>query len=192
MNIIVKTTTSTKGSWKLSVLKGAASSIHCTNPPFWFLLSSLNNRKLPHYFSHLRKLSQNLSISIHSRSEPKPGSLSRRPADCLILRLDLSFAVAIAVAMHPAVLLPLLLLPFSHAAKQTVKVGENDLVFNPSSITAAKGDTIEFSFYPHNHSVAQSTFEKPCQPLNGGIFSGYFTPSTGNRRKLQPTGSHSN
>ncbi|MCJ1430311.1 hypothetical protein MMC29_008228 [Sticta canariensis] len=81
--------------------------------------------------------------------------------------------------MHSAVLLPLLLLPFSLAAKKTVKVGDGGkLVFVPDHITAAKGDTIEFTFYPHNHSVAQSTFDKPCQALEKGIFSGFFTPTT--------------
>lgn len=76
--------------------------------------------------------------------------------------------------MHLAVLLPLVLLPFSLAKKISVKVGSGGLVFNPSNITAAKGDTVEFTFYPKNHSVAQSTFDKPCQALDKGIFSGFL------------------
>ena len=40
----------------------------------------------------------------------------------------------------------------------SVDVGNGALVFEPSSITANKGDEIEFHFYPKNHSVVQSTF----------------------------------
>lgn len=77
--------------------------------------------------------------------------------------------------MHPAsVLLPLVLLPLSLAAQHQVAVGKGGLVFDPENLTAAKGDTVEFSFYSGNHSVAESTFDKPCQPLDNGIFSGFF------------------
>lgn len=78
--------------------------------------------------------------------------------------------------MHPAsVLLPLVLLPLSLAAQHKVTVGKGGgLNFDPDTLKADKGDTIEFSFYPRNHSVAESTFDKPCQPLDNGIFSGFF------------------
>ncbi|ORY80958.1 Cupredoxin [Protomyces lactucae-debilis] len=61
-----------------------------------------------------------------------------------------------------------------------VSVGETDLTFNPDTINAAVGDRVMFVFYPKNHSVVQSTFDKPCVrlPANGstpaGIFSGYM------------------
>lgn len=60
-----------------------------------------------------------------------------------------------------------------------VKVGSNGLNFDPDSLTASPGDLINFHFYASNHSVAQSSFDKPCQPLDGGsgIFSGFFTSS---------------
>lgn len=32
-----------------------------------------------------------------------------------------------------------------------VDVGEGGLVFNPSSVTAAEGDVVEFHFYPQKH-----------------------------------------
>jgi plastocyanin len=47
------------------------------------------------------------------------------------------------------------------------------LVFVPETVTAAEGDTVTFRFWPKNHSVAQSTFAKPCEPMNNGFFSGY-------------------
>jgi plastocyanin len=67
-----------------------------------------------------------------------------------------------------------------------VNVGntEAELVFEPDTVMASVGDIINFHFYPINHSVAQSTFEKPCQPLSGGvgqtaIFSGFIPVMSG-------------
>ncbi|KAF6763880.1 Cupredoxin [Ephemerocybe angulata] len=37
------------------------------------------------------------------------------------------------------------------------------LTFEPSSVTAAEGDVIVFSFYPKNHTVTKSSFDKPCE-----------------------------
>ena len=46
-------------------------------------------------------------------------------------------------------------------------------------MTASPGDLINFHFYASNHSIAQSSFDKPCEPLEGGdaIFSGFFSAS---------------
>lgn len=69
--------------------------------------------------------------------------------------------------------LPLLaILPLSLAKKISVDVGKDGLVFSPDNITAEKGDTIEFTFYPQSHTVVESTFDKPCNYKSGGIFSG--------------------
>lgn len=38
-----------------------------------------------------------------------------------------------------------------------------NLVFSPSNISAAVGDTISFQFQGKNHSVTQSTFASPCE-----------------------------
>jgi plastocyanin len=51
------------------------------------------------------------------------------------------------------------------------------LKFMPSNLTAAEGDTVTFHFWPKNHSVAQATFDKPCEPMAGGFWSG-FVPTT--------------
>ena len=67
-----------------------------------------------------------------------------------------------------------------------VNVGnlEAELVFEPDTVIASVGDIINFHFYPINHSVAQSSFEKPCEPLSGGvgqlpIFSGFIPVKSG-------------
>jgi plastocyanin len=53
-----------------------------------------------------------------------------------------------------------------------VQVGDTGLDFNPNSITAAKGDVINFTIFP-DHNVAQSTFSSPCQPSgDAAIYSG--------------------
>lgn len=75
--------------------------------------------------------------------------------------------------------LPLsLLLSISEASKNyVVTVGkDSQLKFNPETLTAAVGDTITYQFFAKNHAVAQSSFNEPCQPLTGGVFSG-FTPN---------------
>ncbi|KAL1796676.1 hypothetical protein ACET3X_005216 [Alternaria dauci] len=65
------------------------------------------------------------------------------------------------------------------AADHKVLVGTKagDLVFKPDSLEAAEGDTVTFSFWPKNHSVAQATFANPCQPMQNGFWSG-FVPTT--------------
>jgi plastocyanin len=51
-----------------------------------------------------------------------------------------------------------------------VKVGQNGLSFEPESMTVPVGETVEFHFWPKAHSVARSSFDKPCQPLNATSF----------------------
>ncbi|KAM5348199.1 hypothetical protein ACJ41O_008023 [Fusarium nematophilum] len=54
-----------------------------------------------------------------------------------------------------------------------VKVGDGGLTMDPDQLTAEVGDVVEFHFYKGAHSVAQSSFADPCQPLNTtGFFSG--------------------
>ncbi|KAK4954580.1 hypothetical protein LTR10_008013 [Elasticomyces elasticus] len=72
-----------------------------------------------------------------------------------------------------------LLLPIvSSQTTQVVAVGEDGLVFTPSSITAPVGSQVEYQFYPRNHSVVSSAFDNPCQP-DGKLFSGYMPVSAG-------------
>jgi len=59
------------------------------------------------------------------------------------------------------------------AANFQVEVGNGALAFNPNTVTANVGDTVTFVFYPKNHTVTQSTFPAPCEPMSGGIDSGF-------------------
>ncbi|WQF80664.1 Putative cupredoxin [Colletotrichum destructivum] len=61
------------------------------------------------------------------------------------------------------------------AGVHVVKVGDGGLTFEPNSLTAAVGDVVEFHFYPRAHSVAQSAFDSPCQPLANGTATGFFS-----------------
>jgi plastocyanin len=62
------------------------------------------------------------------------------------------------------------------AAAMTIDVtvgGSAGLVFTPNQVTASVGDVINFDIYA-NHSVAQSSFANPCNPINDkAIFSGF-------------------
>ncbi|KAI9445999.1 Cupredoxin [Lactarius indigo] len=60
-----------------------------------------------------------------------------------------------------------------------VQVGSNGLAFSPSSVNASVGDTVSFVFYPKNHTVTQSSFAAPCQPLASGIDSGFQPVAVG-------------
>ena len=65
------------------------------------------------------------------------------------------------------------------AAQHIVAVGaDGKLVYSPDTVQAAVGDTVVFEFFPGAHSVAQSTFDNPCQPATNGIWSGFFTPAS--------------
>jgi plastocyanin len=85
----------------------------------------------------------------------------------------------------------------------------NGLHFEPQNVVAEIGDLIEFHFLPKNHTVVQSSFDKPCEPLDSGkgIFSGFnFRTDDGEADKVfqftvqnrdpfwyycsQPNGSH--
>ncbi|OCK72987.1 hypothetical protein K432DRAFT_411133 [Lepidopterella palustris CBS 459.81] len=69
----------------------------------------------------------------------------------------------------------------SSAAPQThtITVGNGDHKFRPDVTQAEIGDTIEFDFYPANHSVVRAEYQYPCIPyeLTGtdkvGFFSGF-------------------
>ncbi|KAK1926460.1 Cupredoxin [Papiliotrema laurentii] len=59
------------------------------------------------------------------------------------------------------------------ATTHEVVVGANGLKYDPDNVTAAVGDTVNFTFMPGNHTVTQSTFAAPC--VNAGIASGFRT-----------------
>lgn len=45
--------------------------------------------------------------------------------------------------------------------------------FVPNTINANAGDAVLFQFRNGNHSITQSTFDTPCEPLAGGVDSGF-------------------
>lgn len=63
----------------------------------------------------------------------------------------------------------------AHASAKTIRinVGKEGLVFTPPSVTAEKGDILEYHFYKMMHSVALGQFANGCTPATqGGFFSG--------------------
>lgn len=66
-------------------------------------------------------------------------------------------------------------------ATHTVTVGgaAAGLAFNPPQIAAAIGDMVIFTFLSNNHTATQSAFATPCEPLAGGMDSG-FQPNVNN------------
>jgi plastocyanin len=51
--------------------------------------------------------------------------------------------------------------------------GPQGLAFNPPQLAATPGDTVIFTFLSQNHTATQSAFETPCDPLAGGMDSGF-------------------
>jgi len=83
--------------------------------------------------------------------------------------------------------LGLAVLPFVSAAVYQVTVGaEGKLTFDPPAFGARAGDQVTFTFVSKNHTVTQSTFDKPCTPAYGGINSG-FVPVPANQTDHFPT-----
>ncbi|KAG4434165.1 hypothetical protein IFR05_010357 [Cadophora sp. M221] len=65
-----------------------------------------------------------------------------------------------------------------------VRVGSmnGSLAYYPNNIKAEVGDMVQFQFAPNNHTVTQSTFDAPCQPIAAnsnvtGIYSGFMPVS---------------
>jgi len=65
----------------------------------------------------------------------------------------------------------------------TVGGSNGTLDFLPNNIKANPGDMVQFQFNPKNHTVTQSTFDQPCQPIQNnspnvtGFFSGFMAVS---------------
>lgn len=72
--------------------------------------------------------------------------------------------------------------------------GEGDwaLKFAPDNIKAPVGDMIQFQFRAGNHSVVQSTFDNPCNPIKmhtgtEGFYSGYQLVKASEEMDMIPT-----
>ncbi|KAK0193223.1 Cupredoxin, partial [Armillaria mellea] len=58
---------------------------------------------------------------------------------------------------------------------------DGNLEYSPANISASIGDTVTFEFHPKNHTVTQSSFQHPCQPLAETSTSGEIGFSSGFR-----------
>ncbi|KAI1173196.1 hypothetical protein F4777DRAFT_590026 [Nemania sp. FL0916] len=67
----------------------------------------------------------------------------------------------------------------------SVSSANNTLKFFPDNLKPAIGDQIQFQFLAGNHSVVQSNFDNPCEPIQlhapatKGVFSGYMNVAAG-------------
>ncbi|KAI1156707.1 hypothetical protein F4825DRAFT_214820 [Nemania diffusa] len=71
-------------------------------------------------------------------------------------------------------------LPVGGLRKLHIDVGFNGaLMFNPNNVTELVGTVVEYSYNPMNHSIVQSSFDQPCQPIDrpGGGFVAPFVPT---------------
>ncbi len=57
------------------------------------------------------------------------------------------------------------------AATIKINVGQSGLTFTPDSVTAAKGDIVEFHFVGGFHDAVAGDFSQPCTPLASGGFA---------------------
>jgi len=60
----------------------------------------------------------------------------------------------------------------AQAINHQVTVGTGGFVYNPNTIQAAAGDTIEF-IVNGMHSITEAPFSSPCTYLSGGAWSGF-------------------
>lgn len=72
--------------------------------------------------------------------------------------------------------------------------GEGDwaLKFSPENIQVPVGDMIQFQFRAGNHSVVQSNFDNPCEPISmhadaEGFYSGYQLVAASEEMDMIPT-----
>jgi len=84
--------------------------------------------------------------------------------------------------MHFAAVLASVLMGAAVTAQKvhvvSVADATNSLKYTPDNLKADVGDKVQFQFIAGNHTVTQSTFDQPCQPISmnsniTGIFSGF-------------------
>lgn len=65
--------------------------------------------------------------------------------------------------------------------------GDAGLVYTPSEVVASVGDTVHFVFMKNNHTVTQSTFEKPCNKKSADAPDSGFLVNANNTVVPAPT-----
>jgi plastocyanin len=91
-----------------------------------------------------------------------------------------------------ATMTALLGLASAQTKMHVVSVSGNGNTFSPDSIQAAVGEMIQFQFRAGNHSVVQSNFDNPCEPIGmhgnvTGFFSGYQDVAASEAMDMIPT-----
>jgi plastocyanin len=68
--------------------------------------------------------------------------------------------------------------PLTLAKTIEVIVGGTQLKFDPPAVNASLNDIVRFVFHQKNHTVTQSSLEKPCSPLPSGFDTNFtmFVP----------------
>ncbi|TVY42221.1 putative GPI-anchored cupredoxin [Lachnellula subtilissima] len=64
---------------------------------------------------------------------------------------------------------------------------EGKLLYKDNQIIASIGDIIRFDFNSTNHTVTQSTLQKPCEPLKDGFDTGFTHFNNQSRTGVLPT-----
>lgn len=99
--------------------------------------------------------------------------------------LVLSLVTAAVVAAAPTSTghdLPSRTVPLTGVTHSVVAGRGGALIFDPDNVVAEIGDVVEWHFLPKNHSVAQSSFAKPCVPdadVPVSFFSGFQPTASG-------------
>ncbi|RPA95572.1 hypothetical protein L873DRAFT_1306808 [Choiromyces venosus 120613-1] len=65
--------------------------------------------------------------------------------------------------------------------------GAAGLVYTPSQVMAGINDVVHFVFMSQNHTVTQSTFDKPCNKMAADAFDSNFMPNPNNTMSPAPT-----
>jgi plastocyanin len=66
------------------------------------------------------------------------------------------------------------------------------LTFSPNKLVAQPGEFVQFQFHAGNHTVTQSTFDQPCQPIGQtsnvtGFHSGFLPAAASAEMGMLPT-----
>ncbi|CAE7206765.1 unnamed protein product [Rhizoctonia solani] len=61
----------------------------------------------------------------------------------------------------------------SHDTHKVTVGAWGKLQYDPEYVHAKIGDYIEFEFHPKNHTVTESSFDKPCTAIDGGFRTGF-------------------
>lgn len=95
------------------------------------------------------------------------------------------YASGAASAPTPSTNEPAAVVARAPGVTHTVVAGLGGLHFDPDNVVANIGDIVEYHYLPKNHSVAQSSFGKPCVPINGNaFFSGFMATAEGQNPKV--------